>query len=380
MLASISLAQLSKAEWSTSDVDLYELNEAFAAQSLAVVRELGLDSAKVGWSTPCPHSVSQGKLSLKTGMSPEHGVDPYSIRIPNLHFTNLWRPGNEAILITQAWTPVSNPGLDSSLKPRPGLQPQTQAWTPASNPGLDSSLKPRPGLQSQTQAWTPVSNPGLDSSLKPRPGLQSQTQASRAQALSHNHGEKNVSILHNNCEGGLVWWWEGEGYKGRNGFLFNWKYIIIILLYHCASGERQWRGDRPRPCHRCLRLSYPGHAAVRPGPHWRKEGRGSPLHWRGDGHRHVCGEDQVVLKIIFFFDIIAFQYFCINTCSLFQIMCTLCVTHRRQSSESHTQTASPLLSKSHTQTALCLAIRSHTQTALPLLSNIVSYPDHSPSA
>ena len=30
-------------------MDLYELNEAFAAQSLAVVKELGLDSAKVSW-------------------------------------------------------------------------------------------------------------------------------------------------------------------------------------------------------------------------------------------------------------------------------------------------------------------------------------------
>lgn len=38
---------LAKAGWSTDDVDLYELNEAFAAQSLAVVKELGLDSAKV---------------------------------------------------------------------------------------------------------------------------------------------------------------------------------------------------------------------------------------------------------------------------------------------------------------------------------------------
>lgn len=29
------------------DVDLFELNEAFAAQSLAVVKELGLDPSKV---------------------------------------------------------------------------------------------------------------------------------------------------------------------------------------------------------------------------------------------------------------------------------------------------------------------------------------------
>ncbi|KAK3096901.1 hypothetical protein FSP39_004591 [Pinctada imbricata] len=38
---------LDKAGWSIADVDLFEFNEAFAAQSLAVVRELGVDPAKV---------------------------------------------------------------------------------------------------------------------------------------------------------------------------------------------------------------------------------------------------------------------------------------------------------------------------------------------
>jgi len=38
---------LKKAGWSTDDLDLVELNEAFAAQSLAVIRELGLDPARV---------------------------------------------------------------------------------------------------------------------------------------------------------------------------------------------------------------------------------------------------------------------------------------------------------------------------------------------
>ncbi|MBC6980333.1 acetyl-CoA C-acetyltransferase [Caulobacter sp. 17J80-11] len=38
---------LEKAGWSLGDVDLIESNEAFAAQSLCVVRELGLDPAKV---------------------------------------------------------------------------------------------------------------------------------------------------------------------------------------------------------------------------------------------------------------------------------------------------------------------------------------------
>ena len=38
---------LDKAGWSVADLDLIESNEAFAAQSLCVVRELGLDPAKV---------------------------------------------------------------------------------------------------------------------------------------------------------------------------------------------------------------------------------------------------------------------------------------------------------------------------------------------
>ncbi len=38
---------LAKAGWSVADLDLIESNEAFAAQSLCVVRELGLDPAKV---------------------------------------------------------------------------------------------------------------------------------------------------------------------------------------------------------------------------------------------------------------------------------------------------------------------------------------------
>jgi len=37
---------LEKAGWKVSDLDLVESNEAFAAQSLSVVRELGLDPAR----------------------------------------------------------------------------------------------------------------------------------------------------------------------------------------------------------------------------------------------------------------------------------------------------------------------------------------------
>ena len=38
---------LKKAGWSIDDVDLIELNEAFAVQAVAVMRELGVDPAKV---------------------------------------------------------------------------------------------------------------------------------------------------------------------------------------------------------------------------------------------------------------------------------------------------------------------------------------------
>jgi acetyl-CoA C-acetyltransferase len=38
---------LEKAELKLSDIDLFELNEAFAAQSLGVLKELGLDSKRV---------------------------------------------------------------------------------------------------------------------------------------------------------------------------------------------------------------------------------------------------------------------------------------------------------------------------------------------
>ena len=38
---------LQKAGWTLDDVDLIELNEAFSAQALAVIRELGADPTKV---------------------------------------------------------------------------------------------------------------------------------------------------------------------------------------------------------------------------------------------------------------------------------------------------------------------------------------------
>ena len=36
-----------KAKWRLDEIDLFEINEAFAAQSIAVIRELGIDHKKV---------------------------------------------------------------------------------------------------------------------------------------------------------------------------------------------------------------------------------------------------------------------------------------------------------------------------------------------
>lgn len=42
-----SFLQVAKAGWSLEDVDIFEINEAFAALSVAVVKELGLNPEKV---------------------------------------------------------------------------------------------------------------------------------------------------------------------------------------------------------------------------------------------------------------------------------------------------------------------------------------------
>ena len=39
---------MEKAGWTLDGVDIFELNEAFSAQSVAVVRELGINPARVG--------------------------------------------------------------------------------------------------------------------------------------------------------------------------------------------------------------------------------------------------------------------------------------------------------------------------------------------
>jgi acetyl-CoA C-acetyltransferase len=60
---------LDKAGWKLADVDLFELNEAFAAQMLACGKELGLDEAKVnvnGGATALGHPIGASGARLLT--------------------------------------------------------------------------------------------------------------------------------------------------------------------------------------------------------------------------------------------------------------------------------------------------------------------------
>jgi acetyl-CoA C-acetyltransferase len=60
---------LKKTGWSTSEVDLVELNEAFAVQAVAVTRELGLDPDRVnvnGGAVALGHAIGQSGSRLLT--------------------------------------------------------------------------------------------------------------------------------------------------------------------------------------------------------------------------------------------------------------------------------------------------------------------------
>ena len=67
---------LEKAGWSVADLDLIESNEAFAAQSLCVVRELGLDPAKVnvnGGAIAIGHPIGASGARILTTLIHEMG-------------------------------------------------------------------------------------------------------------------------------------------------------------------------------------------------------------------------------------------------------------------------------------------------------------------
>jgi acetyl-CoA C-acetyltransferase len=61
---------LAQTGWSVGDVDLFELNEAFATQAVAVTRELGIDASKVnvqGGAVALGHAIgSSGARVLTT--------------------------------------------------------------------------------------------------------------------------------------------------------------------------------------------------------------------------------------------------------------------------------------------------------------------------
>jgi acetyl-CoA C-acetyltransferase len=60
-----------KAGWSLDEVDLIELNEAFAVQAVAIIRELGLDPGKVnvnGGAVALGHAIGQSGSRLLTTM------------------------------------------------------------------------------------------------------------------------------------------------------------------------------------------------------------------------------------------------------------------------------------------------------------------------
>ena len=67
---------LEKAGWSVADLDLIESNEAFAAQSISVVRELGLDPAKVnvnGGAIAIGHPIGASGARILTTLLYEMG-------------------------------------------------------------------------------------------------------------------------------------------------------------------------------------------------------------------------------------------------------------------------------------------------------------------
>ena len=67
---------LEKAGWKVGDLDLIESNEAFAAQSLCVVRELGLDPDKVnvnGGAIAIGHPIGASGARILTTLLHEMG-------------------------------------------------------------------------------------------------------------------------------------------------------------------------------------------------------------------------------------------------------------------------------------------------------------------
>ena len=79
---------LARAGLAIDDIDLIELNEAFAAQSLGVVRELGLDSARVnviGGAIALGHPIGASGARILVTLLTRCAVGPASRRRRPLH-------------------------------------------------------------------------------------------------------------------------------------------------------------------------------------------------------------------------------------------------------------------------------------------------------
>jgi acetyl-CoA C-acetyltransferase len=76
MMAPVNGARkaLDRAGWSIADIDLFEFNEAFAAQALAVTRELGAEPDKVnvnGGSVAIGHAIGASGARVLVTMTHE---------------------------------------------------------------------------------------------------------------------------------------------------------------------------------------------------------------------------------------------------------------------------------------------------------------------
>jgi acetyl-CoA C-acetyltransferase len=76
---------LAKAGWSVADLDLIEANEAFAAQALAVGRDLGFDAEKLnvnGGAIALGHPVGASGASSTSTAAPSRSATPSAPRVP----------------------------------------------------------------------------------------------------------------------------------------------------------------------------------------------------------------------------------------------------------------------------------------------------------
>ena len=77
---------MSKAGWKIEEVDLFELNEAFAAQSLAVINDLGLNMEKVnvnGGAISLGHPIGASGIKIQIYNTIKCKLDPAKFSTKN---------------------------------------------------------------------------------------------------------------------------------------------------------------------------------------------------------------------------------------------------------------------------------------------------------